>query len=57
MPTYEYKCDACGTTMDKQVPVEERDQVWECSCGQPMKRVYTAVPVKFNATGFYSTGG
>jgi len=57
MPTYEYKCDACGTTMDKQVEMEDRDNVWECSCGEPMRRVYTAVPVKFNGRGFYSTGG
>lgn len=57
MPTYEYKCDDCGTTMEKQVPVDERDTVWECSCGKPMKRTYNAVPIKFNSTGFYSTGG
>jgi len=57
MPTYEYKCDACGFMMEKQVPVEERDTVWECVCNEPMKRVYNAVPVKFNGSGFYSTGG
>jgi putative FmdB family regulatory protein len=57
MPTYEYKCDDCGFMMEKQVPVEERDTVWECVCNKPMKRVYNAVPIKFNSTGFYSTGG
>ena len=57
MPTYEFKCATCGTTMDMNVPVQDRDSVWECSCGDPMKRVYKAVPVKFNGPGFYSTGG
>jgi putative FmdB family regulatory protein len=57
MPTYEYKCDNCGGTIEIQVAMEDRDNHWECSCGDPMKRVYTAVPVKFNGRGFYSTGG
>jgi predicted nucleic acid-binding Zn ribbon protein len=26
-------------------------------CKEDMKRVYYAAPVKFNGTGFYSTGG
>ena len=57
MPTYEYKCETCGIKKDKQVDMEDRDLLWACSCGHPMKRVYTAVPVKFNGSGFYSTGG
>jgi predicted nucleic acid-binding Zn ribbon protein len=27
------------------------------TCKEDMKRVYYAAPVKFNGTGFYSTGG
>jgi predicted nucleic acid-binding Zn ribbon protein len=27
------------------------------TCGDKLKRVFTAPPVKFNAGGFYSTGG
>jgi putative FmdB family regulatory protein len=57
MPTYEYKCQTCDTFIDRQVDVEDRDDAWNCPCGGPMKRVYTAVPVKFNGSGFYSTGG
>jgi putative FmdB family regulatory protein len=57
MPTYEYKCITCGTTMDMQVPAEDRDNPWECHCGDPMKRTYSAPAIKFNGTGFYSTGG
>ena len=57
MPTYEYKCQTCDTFTDRQVDVEDRDDAWNCPCGGPMKRVYTAVPVKFNGRGFYSTGG
>ena len=27
------------------------------SCGNKLRRIFTAPPVKFNGTGFYSTGG
>jgi predicted nucleic acid-binding Zn ribbon protein len=26
-------------------------------CGDKLRRIYDATPVKFNGTGFYSTGG
>jgi putative FmdB family regulatory protein len=57
MPTYEYECQTCKETADKHVEMDDRDNPWDCACGGPMKRVYTAVPVKFNGSGFYSTGG
>ena len=27
------------------------------TCNEPMTRVYNPAPVKFNGSGFYSTGG
>jgi hypothetical protein len=41
---------ARGMTEDEIIPYCD-------TCNQPMSRVYSAPPVKFNATGFYSTGG
>lgn len=57
MPTYEYKCDNCGGTIEIQVAMEDRDNYWECTCGEPMKRVLSVPAIKFNGSGFYSTGG
>lgn len=56
--TYEYKCNndselvlvTRGMTEDEIIPYCD-------TCNEPMVRVYTAAPVKFNGTGFYSTGG
>jgi len=36
----------------------EPEGKYDCPiCETPLRRVYTAPPVKFNAGGFYSTGG
>jgi len=58
MPNYEYKCDSCGTSEDHPRHVDERDNFPNCQyCGILTRRVINATPVKFNGTGFYSTGG
>jgi predicted nucleic acid-binding Zn ribbon protein len=56
--SYEYKCNADsevvtiirGMTEDEIIPYCDK-------CNEPMSRLYSAPPVKFNGTGFYSTGG
>lgn len=58
MASYEYKCSndsevvviSRGMTEDEIIPYCD-------TCNQPMSRVYSPPPVKFNGTGFYSTGG
>ena len=58
MASYDYKCDednfeltiSRGMTEDEIVPMCD-------TCNGPMSRVYSAPPVKFNGSGFYSTGG
>lgn len=57
MPTYEYKCVKCEKTQEHNRGVDNRDDEAICECGEAMKRSYNAVPIKFNAPGFYSTGG
>jgi putative FmdB family regulatory protein len=55
MPTYDYKCDKCGITIEFERGFGE-DREPSC-CQTIMSRVYSAPAVKFNGTGFYSTGG
>ena len=56
MVTYEFICDICGipTSVDRVMGDTEAP---ECLCGDKMRRVYHSIPIKFNADGFYSTGG
>ena len=55
MAKYDYKCDACSGVQEIDKPMGS-DWVPVC-CQTSMVQVYSAVPVKFNAPGFYSTGG
>ena len=55
MAKYDYKCNACGGVQEIDKPMGS-DFVPTC-CQTSMVQVYSAVPVKFNAPGFYSTGG
>lgn len=56
--SYEYTCGVDlevvtitrGMTDDEIIPYCDK-------CNEPMTRLYSAPPVKFNGTGFYSTGG
>lgn len=58
MPTYEYRCLDDKTQLVLSRNVDDRDNVVDCpQCGKEMRREYNAVPIKFNGTGFYSTGG
>jgi putative FmdB family regulatory protein len=53
MPNYDFKCNTCNTVTELQdiaLP--------PCpTCGETMVRVWSSIAVKFNAPGFYSTGG
>ena len=60
MPTYDFKCYECGETREVNIKHSENDKYQVmCSNGHylPMQRVYTATPVHFKGSGFYSTGG
>jgi predicted nucleic acid-binding Zn ribbon protein len=56
--SYEYKCEIDSSTITISRGMTEQEIVPYCdSCNEPMVRVYSAPPVKFNGSGFYSTGG
>ena len=57
MPTYDYKCDACGHTFEKFQPITARP-IRKCpKCGQlKVKRLIgTGAGVIFRGSGFYET--
>lgn len=58
MASYEYKCDTDSSTIVISRGMTEEEILPYCDdCNEPMTRVYSAPPVKFNGGGFYSTGG
>ncbi|MDQ1551597.1 MAG: hypothetical protein QOD50_1019 [Actinomycetota bacterium] len=53
MPTYSYKCTECGTAFDIQQAFTD-DTLTECpNCGGKLRKIFTAVGVTFNGSGFY----
>lgn len=58
MASYDYKCSNDEFTLTISRGMTEDEIVPMCdTCNEPMSRVYSAPPVKFNGGGFYSTGG
>jgi putative FmdB family regulatory protein len=53
MPTYDFKCNFCGTVVETKSNVPDACGL----CGETMVRLWSATPVHFKGTGFYSTGG
>jgi predicted nucleic acid-binding Zn ribbon protein len=58
MASYEYKCENDSEVVIVTRGMTEDEIIPYCdTCNEPMTRVYNSAPVKFNAKGFYSTGG
>lgn len=55
MPTYSYRCTACSTAFDIQQAFTD-DALTECpTCQGRLRKVFSAVGVTFNGSGFYRT--
>jgi putative FmdB family regulatory protein len=55
VPTYSYRCTACENAFDVQQSFSE-DSLTECpACGGSLRKLYSAVGVTFNGSGFYRT--
>ena len=55
MPTYSYSCRDCGTAFDIQQAFTD-DALTVCpTCGGSLRKVFGAVDVTFNGSGFYRT--
>lgn len=58
MATYEYKCNDDSEVVIVTRGMTEDEIIPYCDiCNEPMSRLYSPPPVKFNGSGFYSTGG
>ena len=55
VPTYSYKCPTCGHAFDIQQSFTD-DSLTDCpNCGGALRKVFSAVGVTFNGSGFYRT--
>jgi putative FmdB family regulatory protein len=55
MPTYAYKCTACGNTFDVVQSFTD-DALTTCDvCGGKLRKLFSPVGVTFNGSGFYRT--
>ncbi|MCU1481180.1 MAG: FmdB family transcriptional regulator [Subtercola sp.] len=53
MPTYSYRCTECDNAFDIQQAFTD-DSLTECPvCGGKLRKVFGAVGVTFNGSGFY----
>lgn len=55
MPTYSYRCADCQHAFDVQQSMSDAS-LTECpSCGGKLRKIFGAVGVTFNGSGFYRT--
>lgn len=55
MPTYSYRCTECANAFDIQQAFTD-DSLTECpTCGGRLRKLFSAVGVTFNGSGFYRT--
>lgn len=55
MPMYSYRCTECSTAFDIQQAFTD-DSLTECpTCQGRLRKVFSAVGVTFNGSGFYRT--
>jgi putative FmdB family regulatory protein len=55
MPTYSYRCTECATAFDIQQSFTD-DALTECpTCSGRLRKLFSAVGITFNGSGFYRT--
>jgi len=55
MPTYSYRCTSCDNAFDIQQAFTD-DSLTTCpDCGKALRKVFSAVGVTFQGSGFYRT--
>ena len=55
MPTYEYRCDACGATYELFQKMSDPPLETCEACGSPVRKVLYPVAIHFKGSGFYTT--
>jgi putative FmdB family regulatory protein len=55
VPTYSYRCTACGNAFDIQQSMSDASLTDCPACGGPLRKVFSPIGVTFNGSGFYRT--
>lgn len=55
MPTYAYRCSECGHAFDLRQSFDSASQSDCPRCGKLASRQFTAVPIVFKGSGWYTT--
>ena len=55
MPTYDFKCEQCGTTFELNLAFDNKDLQYCEDCEKPLVRVYGPVAAIFRGTGWGSS--
>jgi putative FmdB family regulatory protein len=55
MPVYEYQCEECATRFDVRRSFSDETPARCPRCEGQARRLFAAVPVIFNGSGFYVT--
>lgn len=55
MPTYSYRCTECENAFDIQQSMSDASLTDCPSCNGQLRKVFSAVGVTFNGSGFYRT--
>src|SRR6202035_1061771 len=55
MPTYEYRCEHCGSNVEVVQSFTDAPLTACASCGGPLRKVYAPVGIVFKGSGFYKT--
>ncbi len=55
MPTYEYKCEKCGTVFEKRQRFSDEPLTTHPECGGPVRRLLSAPAFQLKGTGWYAT--
>jgi putative FmdB family regulatory protein len=55
MPTYEYRCERCGDTVEVVQSFSDGPLTTCEWCGGPLRKVYAPVGIVFKGSGFYKT--
>jgi putative FmdB family regulatory protein len=55
MPTYEYRCESCGTNVEVVQGFSDAPLTTCEQCGGTLRKVYAPVGIVFKGSGFYKT--
>lgn len=55
MPTYSYRCTVCQNAFDIQQSFSDASLSVCPACGGALRKIFSAVGVTFNGSGFYRT--